>query len=81
MGLGPVDVVIIGFPGNKFTGQIAPAILELVENRTIRIIDLLFVSKDSDGVVTTFEIADLDGLETERIKLNGDGITGYRIVR
>lgn len=60
VGLGPVDVVIIGFPGNKFTGQIAPAILELVENRTIRIIDLLFVSKDSDGVVTTFEIADLD---------------------
>ena len=31
MGVGPVDVYIIGFPGNKFTGRIAPAILELVE--------------------------------------------------
>jgi uncharacterized membrane protein len=60
MGFGPVDVIIIGFPGNKFNGQIAPALLELVENKTIRLIDLLFVSKDLDGTVTTLEIADLD---------------------
>ena len=53
MGVGPVDVVIIGFPGNKFTGQIAPALMELVESGTIRVIDLLFVMKDEDGVVTT----------------------------
>ena len=53
MGFGPVDVIIIGFPGNKFNGQIAPALLELVENKTIRLIDL-------DGTVTTIEIADLD---------------------
>ncbi len=60
MAVGPVDVYIIGFPGNKFSGQIAPAILELVENGTIRILDLLFVMKDADGVVTTLEAADLD---------------------
>ena len=60
MGFGPVDIVIIGFPGNKFSGRIAPAILELVEAGTVRVIDLLFVSKDSDGVVTTLDIADLD---------------------
>ena len=60
MGFGPVDVIIIGFPGNKFNGQIAPALLELVENKTIRLIDLLFVSKDLDGTVATLEIADLD---------------------
>ena len=53
MAVGPVDVYIIGFPGNKFTGRIAPAILELVENGTIRVLDLLFVMKDADGVVTT----------------------------
>ena len=52
MEVGPVDVYIIGFPGNKFTGRIAPAILELVENGTIRILDLLFVSKDAEGVTT-----------------------------
>ncbi len=60
MGVGPVDVVIMGFPGNKFSGQIAPAVMELVDTGTIRVIDLLFVVKDADGVVTTIQAADLD---------------------
>jgi hypothetical protein len=60
MAAGPVDVYIIGFPGNKFTGRIAPAIMELVNNGTIRILDLLFITKDAEGVVTTIEAADLD---------------------
>jgi uncharacterized membrane protein len=60
MALGPVDIYIIGFPGNKFSGRIAPAIIELVENGTIRVLDLHFVMKDAEGVVTSLEIADLD---------------------
>ena len=60
MGVGPVDVIIIGFPGNKFTGKIAPAIMELVEAGTIRVIDLLFVMKDGSGAVTTIAAQDLD---------------------
>ena len=60
MAVGPVDVYIIGFPGNKFSGRIAPAIMELVDNRTIRVIDLLFLSKDANGVVTTLAAADID---------------------
>ena len=60
MALGPVDVIIIGFPGNKFSGQIAPALMELVEARTIRVLDLLFVMKDADGAVTTITVEDLD---------------------
>ncbi len=60
MAIGPVDVVIIGFPGNKFTGRIAPALMDLVDSGTVRILDLLFVSKDADGVTTTIDIADLD---------------------
>ena len=60
MGVGPVDVYIIGFPGNKFTGRIAPAIMDLVENGTIRVLDLLFVMKDADGVVTSLKAADID---------------------
>jgi len=63
MAFGPVDIVIIGFPGNKFSGKIAPAIQELVQNRTVRVIDLLFVIKDADGVVTTIEAADLDPVD------------------
>jgi uncharacterized membrane protein len=53
-------VYIIGFPGNKFSGRIAPAIQELVDNGTIRVLDLLFVMKDADGVVATLAIEDLD---------------------
>jgi hypothetical protein len=59
MAVGPVDVYIIGFPGNKFSGRIAPAILDLVENGTIRVLDLLFVMKDKDGVMTTLEARDM----------------------
>ena len=60
MDSGPVDVYIIGFPGNRFSGKIAPAIRELVDSGTIRILDLLFVMKDADGTVTTLAIEDLD---------------------
>ena len=60
MEVGPVDVYIIGFPGNKFSGKIAPAIKELVDDGIIRVLDLLFVMKDADGVVTTIAIEDLD---------------------
>ena len=60
MEVGPVDVYIIGFPGNKFNGRVAPAIFELVENGTIRILDLLFVSKDAEGVTTVIQAEDLD---------------------
>ncbi len=59
MPLGPVDVYIIGFPGNKFSGEIVPAILEQVDKGVIRVIDILFVVKDADGTVATLAIEDL----------------------
>jgi len=61
MALGPVEVAIIGFPGNKFTGKIVPAIVDLVEAGTIRVLDLLFVAKDLDGTILSLTLADLDG--------------------
>ena len=60
MAVGPVDVYIIGFPGNKFTGRIAPAIMALGDNGALRVLDLLFVTKDADGVVTSLQATDLD---------------------
>jgi hypothetical protein len=74
MSVGPVDVYVIGFPGNKFTGRIAPAIMEQVENGTIRILDLTFVMKDAAGVVTTLAINDLDA-ET------GAGFVGMTVAK
>jgi hypothetical protein len=78
MAVGPVDVYIIGFPGNKFTGRIAPAILDLVEDGTIRVLDLLFVSKDADGVVTSLQVADLDeeGAAFVNIEITQPGALG-----
>jgi Family of unknown function (DUF6325) len=58
--IGPVEYMIVSFPGNRFTGEIAPALAKLVESNTIRIIDLAFVSKDADGAVAAFELSDVD---------------------
>ncbi|HET9755788.1 MAG TPA: DUF6325 family protein [Candidatus Limnocylindrales bacterium] len=58
MSIGPVEYGVVAFPGNKFKGEIAPALKELVESKTIRIIDLAFVLKDSDGEVTGVELED-----------------------
>lgn len=58
--LGPVDYLIVAFPGNQFRGEIAPALAELVDNRTIRIIDLAFVGKSATGDVVAFEVLDLE---------------------
>ncbi len=60
MAIGPVDVYVIGFPGNKFSGQIVPAIMEQVEAGVIRVLDVLFVMKDAEGTVVTLAIEDLD---------------------
>jgi hypothetical protein len=62
MTIGPVEYILIGFPGNKFTGEIAPALGRLIENNTVRIIDLVFVGKDADGNVTAFEFDQIEEL-------------------
>src|ERR1700688_2660761 len=62
MTIGPVEYIIVGFPGNKFTGEIAPELIALVESETVRILDLIFIGKDADGSVVSFEIDELDGL-------------------
>jgi hypothetical protein len=65
--IGPVEYMIVAFPGNKFRGEIAPALADLVESETIRIIDLAFVGKDADGNVVAFELSDLDEDVQEKI--------------
>ena len=58
--LGPVDYIVVEFPGSKFNGEIAPALADLVERGTIRVLDLLMLVKDDDGSIEAFEISDLD---------------------
>jgi len=62
MAIGPVSYMIVGFPGNRFNGDIAPELQKLVESGQVRILDLVFLSKDALGNVSTFEFDQLDEL-------------------
>jgi hypothetical protein len=59
MAYGPIELLVVGFPGNRFSGEITPALAELVEGGLIRIIDVLFIQKDAEGNVTETELTDL----------------------
>ena len=74
--IGPVDYMIVAFPGNQFTGEIAPALADLVDAGTIRIIDIAFVGKDENGDAVAFELTELDpdvqrGLDNLGIEVGG----------
>jgi hypothetical protein len=58
--LGPVDWIVVEFPGSRFNGEIAPALRDLVERDLIRVLDLLVLKKDSDGSLEAFELSDLE---------------------
>lgn len=58
MAYGPAELIVVKFPGNEFRGEILPALADLVESGTIRLIDFLAVRKDADGEVTFLEAAE-----------------------
>jgi hypothetical protein len=59
--LGPIDVVVIGFPaGAPMTGEAIPILLDLVDRGIVRVLDALFVRKEEDGTFSGFDLADLD---------------------
>jgi hypothetical protein len=58
--LGPVDYLIVEFPGSRMTGEGLPLLVDLVDRGIIRILDLALVKKNTDGSVSMVEIADLD---------------------
>lgn len=68
MALGPIEVLVIAFPGNEFNGQIMPELERLVENDTIALIDGLFIRKDADGTITFVEFEE-EGGSAEAMKL------------
>jgi len=76
MEIGPVDVLVVEFPGNKFSGAIVPALLDLVRAGTVRVLDLLFVYKEADGTVGSVDLTGL-GLELDPAFRDLDGqLTG-----
>ncbi|MGW7528967.1 DUF6325 family protein [Streptomyces sp. NPDC054783] len=68
--MGPVDYLVIEFPGNRMTGEAFPLLVDLVDRGIVRIIDLAFVRKETDGSVVGLEVQDL-GDETDLTVFEG----------
>jgi uncharacterized protein DUF6325 len=66
--LGPVDYLVVEFPAGRsnFTGAMAKELAHLIDSGTIRLLDLLVITKNADGSIDSFEVDDLDGLDELR---------------
>ena len=72
--LGPVDWIVVEFPGSKFNGEIAPTVADLEERGIIRVLDLLLIRKDDEGSLEAFEITDLDESEAGQFRAYEDAL-------
>jgi hypothetical protein len=66
--MGPIDYLVIEWPGRQPTGEAAPFLVDLVDRGLIRILDLAFIAKAEDGSVAGLEISDL-GQQVEELKV------------
>ena len=66
--LGPVDWIVVEFPGSRFNGEMAPALRDLVERDLVRVLDLLVLKKDADGSLEAFDLSDLDPAEIGELR-------------
>jgi hypothetical protein len=66
--MGPIDYIVVEWPGRQPTGEAAPHLVDLVERGIIRILDLAFITKAEDGSVAGLEISEL-GKEVEELKV------------
>jgi hypothetical protein len=59
--MGPIDYLLVEWPGKQPEGEIAPHLVDLVDRGLIRILDLAFLAKGEDGSIVALELADIDG--------------------
>jgi hypothetical protein len=71
MSIGPVEYIAIAFPGNKFSGEIVPALKELQDSGTIRILDLVIITKDAEGSVAAVEMSEASPEEAAALAVLG----------
>ena len=72
--MGPVDWIVVEFPGSRFNGEIAPVLGDLVGRGLIRVLDLLILKKDDDGALEAFEVSDLDDSELGELRSYETGL-------
>jgi hypothetical protein len=66
--LGPVDWIVVEFPETKLTGEIAPILKDLVDRELIRVLDLIFLTKDLDGGFEVLEVTDMEDSEIGELR-------------
>ena len=66
--LGPVDWIVVEFPGSNFNGEIAPVVQDLVDRGLIKVLDLMMLRKDDAGELEIFELSDLQGGELGELR-------------
>ncbi|MFD6229341.1 DUF6325 family protein [Streptomyces sp. NPDC060232] len=69
--MGPVDYLVVEFPGSRMTGEGLPLLVDLVDRGIIRILDLVFVRKEVDGSVVALELKDAGGGEMDLTVFEG----------
>jgi hypothetical protein len=77
--MGPVDYLVVEFPDARVTGDALARLVDLVDQGTVRILDLVFLRKEADGSVIGLEVADLDGdgeLDVRVLEGVGSGLVG-----
>jgi hypothetical protein len=70
--VGPSEYIVIGFEGNKFTGEIMPEIKRLKDENLIRILDALVVQRDDSGDLLSFELSDMPEMQQDASDLDDD---------
>ena len=73
--MGPIDYILVEWPGRQPSGEAAPILVDLVERGIIRVLDLAFITKAEDGSVAGLEVSDL-GEEVEELKVFEGASTG-----
>lgn len=66
--LGPVDYLVVEFPGSKFNGEIGPTLMDLVDRGIVRVLDLLLIKKEDDDTFETFELGEVDSGELGELR-------------
>jgi len=73
--MGPIDYIVVEWPGRQPSGEAAPILVDLVERGIIRILDLAFITKAEDGSIAGLEVSEL-GEEVEELKVFEGASTG-----
>lgn len=70
--MGPLEYLVVAFPGNRFKGEIIPALREAVDKGIIRIVDMVLVQKDAEGKVAEIELEEFDQPEAGAFRALGE---------